>query len=80
MRLTVSPTRKDASISVLTRNPPGSWWRPTAASPADAAHLHWLQSGAPPNWHGLILVSKSAETQVVVLAKTQSSGEAGGLA
>ena len=39
-----------------------------------------LQSGAPPNWHGVILVLRSAEIVVVVRAKMQSSGDAGGSA
>jgi hypothetical protein len=39
-----------------------------------------LQSGAPPNWHGVILVVKSAEMVDVVRAKMQSSGLSGGLA
>ena len=36
------------------------------------------QSGVPPNWQGEIWRSKSAETQVVVCAKMQSSGLCGG--
>ena len=39
-----------------------------------------LQSGLPPNWHGVIFVVRSAEMVVVVCAKTQSSGESGGSA
>ena len=39
-----------------------------------------LQSGAPPNWHGVIFVVKSAEIEVVVRAKTHSSGDDGGFA
>ena len=38
------------------------------------------QSGAPPNWHGVIFVVRSAEIVVVVRAKTHSSGECGGSA
>ena len=49
-----------------------------AASPADARHPQLLQSGAPPNWHGVILVLRSAEIVVVVRANRQSSGDAGG--
>jgi len=41
-------------------------------------HPQLAQSGAPPNWHGVIFVSKSADTQSVVCAKMQSSGDAGG--
>ena len=41
-------------------------------------HPQLAQSGLPPNWHGVILVWRSADTQSVVLAKTQSSGESGG--
>src|SRR5690242_5462568 len=36
------------------------------------------QSGAPPNWHGVIFVSRSADTHSVVCAKMQSSGDDGG--
>ena len=57
---------------------PRSWCRPTAARPADARQPQLLQSGAPPNWHGVILVVRSAEIVVVVRAKRQSSGDAGG--
>ena len=39
-----------------------------------------LQSGVPPNWHGVICVVRSAEIVVVVRANTHSSGDAGGLA
>src|SRR5438132_5266789 len=39
-----------------------------------------LQSGAPPNWHGVMRVSKSAEMQRVVFANTHSSGDCGGFA
>ena len=57
---------------------PSSWCRATAARPADAMQPQLLQSGAPPNWHGVICVVRSAEIVVVVRAKTQSSGDAGG--
>ena len=36
------------------------------------------QSGFPPNWHGVIGLLKSADTQAVVNAKIQSFGEWGG--
>ena len=39
-----------------------------------------LQSGVPPNWHGVIFVFRSAETVVVVRAKMHSSGDCGGSA
>src|SRR5438270_893317 len=35
-------------------------YRPTAASPADAMQPHSLQSGAPPNWHGVMRVVRAA--------------------
>ena len=41
-------------------------------------HPQFEQSGLPPNWHGVIGVSKSAETHVVVLANTHDSGVSGG--
>ena len=53
---------------------------PTAASPADAMQPQLLQSGVPPNWHGVIFVVRSADIVVVVRAKTQSSGDDGGSA
>ena len=40
----------------------------------------FAQSGVPPNWHGVICRSKSAETHVVVCAKMHSSGDCGGSA
>ena len=46
--------------------------------PADARQPQLLQSGAPPNWHGVIFVVKSAEMVVVTRAKMHSSGDAGG--
>ena len=57
--------------------PPGSLWRPTAASAADARHPQFAQSGLPPNWQGVIGFSKFADTHAVVFAKMQSSGECG---
>ena len=51
-----------------------------APRPAEAMHPQLLQSGAPPHWQGVIRVVKSAEIEVVVRAKTHSSGDAGGLA
>jgi len=44
----------------------------------DATHPHDSQSGFPPNWHGVILVSRSADNVCVVSAKTQSWGLCGG--
>ena len=41
---------------------------------------HCEQSGSPPNWQGVTRVFRSAEMVVVVLAKMQSRGEAGGWA
>jgi hypothetical protein len=49
-----------------------------AASPADAMHPQFAQSGAPPNMHGVMAVFKSAEMFLVVCAKTHSSGVFGG--
>ena len=46
--------------------------------PAEAMHPHWLQSGLPPNWQGVIGFSMFADTHAVVSAKTHSSGECGG--
>src|SRR5580700_6194488 len=57
---------------------PATRWRATAARPADARQPQLAQSGAPPNWHGVIRVLRSADTNVVVRAKTQSSGDSGG--
>ena len=37
------------------------------------------QSGVPPNWHGVIRFSRSAEMHSVVCAKMQASGEDGGV-
>ncbi len=39
---------------------------------------HWLQSGLPPNWHGVIALLKSADTHAVVCAKMHSAGLDGG--
>src|SRR6476469_351897 len=77
-RRTCSPIATDVPKIDSTGSTPRSRYRPTAARPADARHPQLLQSGAPPNWHGVILVLRSAEIVVVVRAKRQSSGDAGG--
>ena len=43
-------------------------------------HPQFEQSGRPPNWQGVMRVSRSAENDRVTRANTQSSGEAGGSA
>src|SRR5690349_2397159 len=53
---------------------PPSLCAATAAKPIDATHPHDLQSGLPPNRHGVIVVLRSAERLFVVSAKMQSSG------
>ena len=78
MALTCEPIRNEFSKIAPTRIPPGSLWRPTAASAADAMQPQFAQSGFPPNWHGVIGFLKSADTQAVVNAKIQSFGEWGG--
>ena len=40
---------------------PNTRCRATAVRPADAMQPQFPQSGAPPNWHGVILVVRSAE-------------------
>jgi hypothetical protein len=50
----------------------------TDAKPMDAMHPQELQSGFPPNWHGVIFVSRSADKVCVVSANTQSFGLCGG--
>ena len=62
--------------------------RPYTLAPAEIGELvrhvigvmqpQFVQSGLPPNWQGVMRVSKSADRHVVVLAKTQSSGDFGG--
>src|ERR1700755_1447464 len=44
----------------------------------EAIQPHCSQSGSPPNWQGVILVERSAETIMVVRAKIHSSGVLGG--
>src|SRR5580704_18493195 len=44
----------------------------------DAMHPQEEQSGFPPNWHGVILVCRSADNVRVVRANTQSGGLCGG--
>src|ERR1700693_5778244 len=50
----------------------------TEAKPIDATHPQDAQSGFPPNWHGMIFVSRSADNVWVVSAKTHSLGLCGG--
>jgi len=59
---------------------PATLCEPTAASAIEAMHPHWLQSGSPPNWHGVMAVRRSAEMVCVTWEKIQSDGLAGGLA
>jgi hypothetical protein len=61
----------------ICTNPP-SLYLPNAASPAEAKHPHSVQTGFPPNWQGVMGVVKSDDTQLVVCAKMQASGELGG--
>src|ERR1700761_527969 len=44
----------------------------------EAMQPHCWQSGLPPNWQGVILVERSAETVIVVRAKIHASGLFGG--
>ena len=53
-------------------------WSPTAAKAMEATHPHWLQSGWPPNWQGVMRVWSSAEMVSVVRAKMHSFGLWGG--
>src|SRR5271157_5051242 len=48
------------------------------AKPMDAMHPQEAQLGFPPNWHGVIFVSRSADKVWVVSANTQSWGLCGG--
>src|ERR1700730_1018620 len=80
MRRIRSPTFIDPSNIDPTGTNPKIGGRPPAVSPADARQPQLLQSGAPPNWHGVIFVVKSADTVIVVRAKTHSSGDCGGAA
>src|SRR3954453_10348067 len=79
-RRSCSPTFIDPVKIRPTGTNPHSWCRATAASPADAIQPQFAQSGAPPNWQGVIFVVRSAEMVHVVRANTQSSGDAGGFA
>src|SRR5882724_712942 len=72
------PILMDALKIIPTGMNPPSLCAATAARPMDATHPHELQSGLPPNWHGTILVFKSADNVRVVRANTQSSGRCGG--
>ena len=49
IRRICSPTFSDPLKSFPTGMKPKSWWRATAAKPADAMHPQLLQSGVPPN-------------------------------
>ena len=54
-RRTCSPIFTEPVKIDPTGMKPQSWCRATAARPADAMQPQLLQSGAPPNWHGVIL-------------------------
>jgi hypothetical protein len=72
------PTRSEAYMRSPAVRPGSTRWCPTAARAIEATQPHWVQSGVPPNWQGPILVSRSADKDVVVLAKMHSSGDCGG--
>jgi hypothetical protein len=61
-----------------TESIPPNLWAAMDAKPIDAMHPHDEQSGFPPNWHGVIFVSRSADNVRVVRANTQSWGLCGG--
>src|SRR5271154_1293088 len=63
---------------VPTASIPPSLCAPIEANPMDAIHPQAAQSGLPPNWHGVIFVSRSADSVCVVRAKIHSSGLCGG--
>ena len=63
-----------------TEMKPASLCAATEARPMEAMQPQEEQSGLPPNWQGVILVSRSAEMVWVVKAKTHSSGLWGGAA
>src|SRR5262249_23311461 len=79
-RRAYSPTVTEPVNSDPTGTKPRTRCLARAARPAEAMQPQCEQSGAPPNWHGVMRVSRSAEMLVVVRANTQSSGEAGGFA
>src|SRR4029077_6076737 len=79
-RRTCSPMLTEPVKTVPPGTKPHSLWRPTAARPAEAMHPHCEQSGLPPNWHGVMRCSKSAEMHEGVCAKMHSSGLLGGVA
>ncbi len=74
------PTAREAAIRLETGTSPAIRKLPIDAMPADAMQPHSSHTGCPPNWHGPIVVSKSAETHVVIWAKMHSEGERGGRA
>jgi hypothetical protein len=51
----------EALNMVPTESIPPNLWAAMAARPIDAMHPHDEQSGFPPNWHGVIFVSRSAD-------------------
>jgi hypothetical protein len=60
-----------------TGTKPKSLWRATAASPADAMQPQLLQSGAPPNWHGVNPRRQIGGNRRRRAAKMHSSGDVG---
>src|SRR5207244_13142024 len=65
-----SPSFSERSKIAPTGTKPRIRYRPSAARPADATQPQFAQSGTPPNWHGVMRVVRSAETLIVVRAKT----------
>src|SRR3984893_12745906 len=77
-RLIRAPILIDTFKIDPTRISPATRWRATGGRPAEARQPQLAQSGAPPNWRGVIRVFRSADTVVVVRANTQWSGDSGG--
>src|SRR5262249_49007378 len=76
----IVPIRAEVSKIFPTVSPPTSLWRHTAARAIEARQPQRVQSGWPPNWQGVILVFRSAESGSVVRAKMHCSGDCGGRA
>ncbi len=72
------PTARDRLTMADTGTSPAMRRRAMEFKAAEARQPHSLQTGRPPNWHGVSRDRRSAETQVVSCAKTHSPGESGG--
>src|SRR5207244_10615404 len=77
-RLKTFPTFVERENTCETGRQPANLYFPMEAKAAEATQPHSVQTGLPPNWHGVTTVAMSAEMHVVTWEKIHLCGAAGG--